>query len=254
MKIQVVSDLHLDHSTFCPHNLEGVEVLVVAGDVANLGFKKNHQLVSDFFNSVTTQYPHVVWVLGNHEFYGGSWNKTVESWKTWSRTNFDNLYLLEDSCVTIGDIDFLGSTLWTDLNKGCPITQNMVQNYMNDYHVIKYDGNCYRKLIPRDTMSRHLNSVDWLNHYSSTNKKVVITHHAPSRLSIHEMYKHDHYMNGGYCSDLENTVYTLDPVLWIHGHTHRSCSYQLHTTTVVCNPRGYGNENPQFDPQLVKTL
>ena len=44
------------------------------------------------------------------------------------------------------------------------------------------------------------------------------------------------------------------PALWVHGHTHDSCDYQVGVTRVVCNPRGYEDENKRFDPELVVTV
>ena len=38
------------------------------------------------------------------------------------------------------------------------------------------------------------------------------------------------------------------PALWVHGHTHDSCDYRVGNTRVICNPRGYENENGAFDP------
>jgi hypothetical protein len=41
------------------------------------------------------------------------------------------------------------------------------------------------------------------------------------------------------------------PALWVHGHTHDSYDYWVGSTRVVCNPRGYDDENIAFDPVLV---
>ena len=48
--------------------------------------------------------------------------------------------------------------------------------------------------------------------------------------------------------------------LWVHGHTHDSCDYEIrsdggHVTKVVCNRRGYSShrmtEKRRFNPGLV---
>ena len=45
------------------------------------------------------------------------------------------------------------------------------------------------------------------------------------------------------------------PRLWLHGHVHHSCDYQVGATRVVANPRGYAPkgvvENAQFAPGLL---
>jgi hypothetical protein len=36
----------------------------------------------------------------------------------------------------------------------------------------------------------------------------------------------------------------------VHGHTHSPFDYQVGATRIVCNPKGYSGENPNFDPAL----
>lgn len=54
--------------------------------------------------------------------------------------------------------------------------------------------------------------------------------------------------------DLTDVIEDGRPALWVHGHTHDSCDYELGATRIVCNPRGYEDENSAFDPELVVTL
>jgi hypothetical protein len=83
---------------------------------------------------------------------------------------------------------------------------------------------------------------------------VVITHHAPSRQSIHPRYV-DSLLNACFVSDAEYLLGADRAQLWIHGHTHDSFDYTCNGTRVVCNPRGYAkagvNENSCFDPDFV---
>jgi Icc-related predicted phosphoesterase len=58
-------------------------------------------------------------------------------------------------------------------------------------------------------------------------------------------------LNAAYASDLSDVIEQGRPALWLHGHTHDSCGYQVGSTRIVCNPRGYEDENPKFDPALV---
>jgi Icc-related predicted phosphoesterase len=79
---------------------------------------------------------------------------------------------------------------------------------------------------------------------------VVITHHAPSRKSIHSRFSSS-LLNACFVSDVEHLLNGRRVCLWVHGHTHDSFDYVLNGTRVVCNPRGYAdgtrNENWQFD-------
>jgi Icc-related predicted phosphoesterase len=79
---------------------------------------------------------------------------------------------------------------------------------------------------------------------------VVITHHAPSFMSVNEKYKYDTTMNGGYASALDEFILDHDNIkVWVHGHMHDPNDYMIGTTRVVSNPRGYIPwEGDQFQP------
>jgi hypothetical protein len=83
---------------------------------------------------------------------------------------------------------------------------------------------------------------------------VVITHHAPSRRSVHPRFASS-LLNAAFVSDAERFLGGDRVQLWIHGHTHDSFDYVVDGTRVVCNPRGYAkdgvNENHRFDPHLM---
>jgi hypothetical protein len=83
---------------------------------------------------------------------------------------------------------------------------------------------------------------------------VVVTHHAPSRQSIHPRFAGSP-LNACFVSDAERLMGVERVVLWIHGHTHDSFDYTVGGTRVLCNPRGYAkngvNENAAFEAGLV---
>jgi Icc-related predicted phosphoesterase len=267
MKITLVSDLHLE---FDDLKLPGGEVLVIAGDACESRTLNNYKydpynlLVKDsrnrrmdraarFFWEECAKYSQVIYIMGNHEHYHG------KMWKTWNEINRDlpdNIELLEQQRFDLDDVTFLGATLWTDCNRGDPVTVNYLKNMMTDYRVIT---NCnhgvYRKLHPGDTCEIHQQTKDWLRSELAKledRKVVVVTHHAPSHLSIADWYKEDREMNGGYSSDLSELILDHPQIrLWCHGHMHDPFDYAIGTTRVVCNPRGYaGNETraQEFEP------
>lgn len=121
----------------------------------------------------------------------------------------------------------------------------------------------YRKLNPDDTIREHKKALAMfdvhLNFYKDK-KVVLITHHGMSYKSISDKYKDDHYMNGGYVSDLDAWILKYpNIVLNIHGHVHQTFDYKIGTTRVMTNPRGYPLnrkisilfENPNYDPLKV---
>lgn len=75
---------------------------------------------------------------------------------------------------------------------------------------------------------------------------VLVTHHLPSYRSVAPNFG-GHPLNPCYASNLDGLIERYKPALWIHGHTHMSCDYQLGATRVVCNPRGYVNHNLNVD-------
>jgi Icc-related predicted phosphoesterase len=163
---------------------------------------------------------------------------------------------MEDDYKKIGDFLFIGCTLWTDMNRGDPVTLYTVASAMNDYRVIRHDGQGYTKLRPAHTVSRHRRSLEFIreaikNH--PTDRVILVNHMAPSVLSINERYKDDRVMNGAYFSDLSEFILDHPQIVMItHGHVHHPCDYMIGTTRVVCNPRGYQGFEPDsgWDPTL----
>jgi Icc-related predicted phosphoesterase len=86
----------------------------------------------------------------------------------------------------------------------------------------------------------------------ASRKFVVVTHHAPTTLSIGAMYKHDTLMNGAFASDLTDFILDRPQIkLWTHGHMHNVSDYMIGDTRVVCNPRGYiGHEQRALSFEL----
>jgi hypothetical protein len=71
---------------------------------------------------------------------------------------------------------------------------------------------------------------------------------------VHEHYRHDREMNGGYASDLTEFILDNENILfWTHGHMHDPSDYMVGQCRVICNPRGYvGYEQrtKEFDPTV----
>jgi predicted phosphodiesterase len=249
MKIAIYSDLHLELGDLDPVNTGGADVLVLAGDIliANDFTLKSGsgraraEMYGEFLIRASSLYNNIVCIAGNHEFYGGRWGKTLGILRD-EYSKYNNIHFLENETVDIGGYTFVGSTFWTDLNGRCPITARIVKDSMNDYRLITYDGENYRKITPEDTLARHTWSRNYLTDVLEwpDRKFIVVTHTAPSSLSIAPQYRGDHYGNGGYYTDMGNYIADRPQInLWIHGHTHNPFDYTIGNTRVVCNPRGY---------------
>src|SRR5690606_21410438 len=134
-----------------------------------------------------------IYVLGNHEYYKGSYPKTLNSIKGLAMDT--NIHVLENSSVIFGDITFHGATLWTDfaLLGDSRANGSICQAKMNDYKMIRRDPS-YSKLRSIDTYVMHQASLKWLRaslETSSTKKNIVVTHHAPSIKSLPEEFQDD---------------------------------------------------------------
>ncbi len=267
MKIQYASDLHLE---FGGVTLPGGDILILAGDVAEARTIDRHKKAfglltpeeqSDpkyielyrgwtFFINECSKYKKVFYVMGNHCHYHGKFHKTLEVLRGIVP---DNVTILEKEAVEFEGVVFMGATLWTNCNNGDSLTTYTLKAGMNDYRVIQNfyeDKNLYFKLTPEYTFRDHIKAMNFFREeiVKHTNKPVVvITHHAPSFMSISEEYRTpgDHHMNGGYASDLSEFILDHPQIkTWVHGHVHSQHDYLIGDTRVVANPRGYlGHES-----------
>jgi predicted phosphodiesterase len=268
MKIQLISDLHIGVCQYTPV-AAGADVIVVAGDV-DAGFDTNvYKLFSEMLFS--SPQAHIVYVAGNHEFYG----KDINAFRAELRKfcgpasaggEFNDglekrFHFLDNDEVVIDGVRFLGTTLWTNFElfgeseKQACMAEAVRR--LNDFYHIKIDG---RLFTPQDSIDLHNEAVKWLEnklkHEPFDGETVVVTHHAPSFASVVPHYQHDP-LSACYASKLDHL--TGLNALWIHGHTHNSLDYMIDKTRVVCNPRGYArnansNENRSFQPALVITV
>jgi hypothetical protein len=252
MRVRVCSDLHLELNedrNGVPNLGEG-EILILGGDIlCARHFKKDGPLkkvYNDFLQKCVKNFDEVLYVAGNHCFYGYNYEGT---WKVLKEHLPPSIHLLENDYVKIKDTIFLGCTLWTDFRKENPLEMMESGRYMNDYKTIRIGPN-YRKLNPDDTLGFHKKSkqflLDTLPKFE--NQKVwVLTHHSPSYQSIHPKYK-TFSCNGAFCSDLDDLILNHPQIKYFsHGHVHSSFDYFIGECRVICNPKGYPGENPDFD-------
>ena len=273
MKIALCSDLHLEFEDVYLKNTEGAEVLILSGDImvaedlhnhpemdyglysnvniADLGRRQKVALrFREFLKRCSKEFPHVVYVAGNHEFYHGRWIESITHLRE-ECAKFPNVYFLERDIKVINDVTFIGATLWTDCNKGDPLTLHSLTDMMNDYRVIRNDEHEFARLHPDSTIKRHHQTMSYLKAVlpDMKDKRVVfVGHHGPSAKSTHPKYQYETHMNGGYRSDLDEFIMDHPQiVLWTHGHMHDPFDYMIGSTRIVANPRGYINYEEQAD-------
>ncbi len=112
MRLQVFSDIHVDVvGGFEPRLAAGVDAVVMAGDVCEgaveaMGFLRRH---------IPLPTP-ILFVPGNHEYYGRSIIK--ERREAALAAVEHDIRLLDDSVVHLGNVRFVGATLWRATTPG----------------------------------------------------------------------------------------------------------------------------------------
>ena len=198
---------------------------------------------------------HVVYVAGNHEFYGFAIPGLGERLR--SAAAGSSVHVLENDETILDGVRFLGCTLWSDFDFDGPerraAAMQLCEQMVNDYELIQF-GPTRRTLTARDTRMLHVSSRRWLAsrlaqpHDGPT---VVVTHHAPlirTRPPLPELRA----LAGAFASDLTALMGAKRVALWVFGHTHRVADIELRGTRVLSNPRGYPHEPVAgFDPACV---
>lgn len=262
MRIHLCSDLHLE---FRDLTLPGGDVLIVSGDAyeaKNLNqdhystdkvmlpheseLRRPDRYYRFLLEECSQKYRHVIMVMGNHEHYNFVFNNTYDHIKGQLP---DNVHLLEKESIELDGVLFLGATLWTDMNGGDDMTMFHLKQCMNDFRIVKYrnEAGDYYRFSPEIAYRHHKDTMAFFEIALQNNREraqpmpvVMVTHHAPSKLSIKPKYQHDHLMNGGYSSDLSEFILDHPEIrAWTHGHTHDTFDYAVGDTRVLCNPRGY---------------
>ena len=250
VKLNILSDLHLSLGALeIPRN--DADAVILAGDLARP--REAISWASGFSKPV-------LFVPGNHEFYGGSIAGAADELKQLCAGT--NIRLLDKGEVIIDGVRFLGTTLWTDFmlfGEGDERTAAIREalGFMRDFSRIRIGAAAEAPFTPDASAALFKVQAEWLERKLSephAGPTVVITHHAPSRKSIHPRFS-DSLLNACFVSDAERLVDGGRACLWVHGHTHDSFDYFLNGARVVCNPRGYAkdgvNENPLFDPNFL---
>jgi predicted phosphodiesterase len=253
MKLKVLSDLHLEHFVACQvFNVGEGNVLILAGDIlCAKHFKTDgylHAVYDRFLNDCSNNYDKVLYVMGNHEFYGYNYEGTKKKLKENLPHNF---HLLDNDTITINNWNFIGFTFWTDFRNENAIEMMEAECNMNDYEVIRI-GSKFRKMRADDTLTFHKESKNYLlNQLQTLNDNVfVISHHAPSYQSVAAQFKNE--ANGAYVSNLDDLIINHPQIkYWVHGHTHTHFDYMIEGCRIICNPGGYPGQNTGFFPDKI---
>lgn len=240
MRIQLLSDLHLETETFEPQPAPGAEVLVLAGDI-----DATWQGLGRFADWPVP----VLLVAGNHEFDG---RDIGEAWAGLRlRCGEWGITLLEQShTVLTGDdgrrVRFLGTIRWSDFDLFGPAHQAralragsyFVKVQRSTQNGQPFDAAAVRQagLACRAWLERALSLPD----PEACDATVVITHFGPSLRSADPRYGRQPG-TASFCNPDDDLIPLAD--LWLHGHLHCRHDYTQARpgrapSRVVCQARG----------------
>jgi predicted phosphodiesterase len=239
MKIQIISDLHLEFLKRAPEMPVIGDYLVLAGDIGYAG----SSIWREFLRGCKQKYKNIYYVAGNHEFYNGKYSERLNLIRAESG---DNLTFLEKDAVDIDgtSLRVLGTTLWTDV----PMNQmHAVSEMMADYKKIRYMG---RPFKVHDSNYMHKEAREWLgkeiNRCAEDGKEaIVVTHHLPSFGMVADKYLREN--NYGFASACDDLIRA--PVkLWVCGHSHTQMMREINGVPVVIGCIGYPSELRENGP------
>ena len=278
MRIQVLSDLHLEYGGEIPPLAPGAEVVVLAGDLAPAKHRAI-RLAAEAWEGAA----HILYVPGNHEFHGSD---IEEARRLLALDCADcGVTLLDTAAVTIGHVRFIGATLWTDFRLDGRAREAEVRKEIGE-RFSDFSGAIRDREAPEghgllttgETARRHARDLAFIEaeigraHETDPGsaspgsksgaggasgagmEAVVVTHHAPSPVAVHYRYAGSP-IDPAYISDLDAMIVHLRPALWIHGHVHHAVNATVGRTWVLANPLGIGFlEEADFVPDLVVAL
>jgi predicted phosphodiesterase len=242
LKIQYISDIHLEFYKNLPIINAIAPVLCLAGDI---GYPDS-KIYKDFLINLNDNinFEKIFLISGNHEYYNQcepieETNKKINS--LLQKNNLNKISFLNNSSEYYNGYLFIGSTLWSHISNK--------KNTTNDF-----------KYIENMTIDKcnelHKNSVDFITKETELNKDkkiIMLTHFLPSYNLIDQKYEAYSKYNQCFASHNDNLI--VDPVvLWIYGHTHSPKESMINNIPLVCNPIGYPGENKNIDLEKIIDL
>jgi hypothetical protein len=254
MRLQLLSDLHLETEVFDPEPAPSAELLVLAGDIDSTwaGLER--------FRGWPVP---VLFVAGNHEFDG---RELTTAWPALrERCSELGFTLLESESRVLTSTDgrrvrFVGTTRWSDFDLFGETGRERAMRaagYFMRLMAATCHGEAFDATQVRDEAlaSRRWLEAELRRAQGDWDTTVAITHFGPSRRSADPRYG-GQPGTASFCNaDDDLLPYAA---LWIHGHLHCRHDYRVvgndgRATRVVCNARGHARkgEADGFDGRRV---
>ena len=140
MKLQILSDLHIDSYARQSHPIGHIpktvaDIVLVAGDTANSD--RGMPWLQE--QAARLQVP-LITIAGNHEYFDEdvlSFDQKLMTWDNYDTSSNKGVRVLQCQHIDIGDIRILGCTLWTDYQYHAnEDTMAAAMHFMRDYKQI----------------------------------------------------------------------------------------------------------------------
>ena len=264
---RLYSDMHLDmyvQKKFQPSQLWEPEVLpedsestlILAGDIWH---SKKPFAFSNYswFGKMTQRFKYVLVVLGNHDFWGGTFPTEYKNFERYkSEQKLNNLFLLQDSTILMGDYKIIGSTLWTSLQDRSSAIMEQFNKTNNDLRYMRWHDSRYPNTYKKASAKPFLEAFNKSKHYIFENavkdypeqKLFVISHHPPSKVlaTDPDLTDIDFAIN---TNNLDDLILQSNIDVWMHGHVHQSGKAKIGNTEIIANTVGYAI-SPDFNAKF----
>jgi len=252
LTIQYCSDLHLEFEmnrkwiAKYPLAVKG-DVLLLGGDIMLFAQQEQH---NDFLDFAAARYQATYWIPGNHEYYHGD---IADRSGTLHEALRDNVFLVNNTCVNLGDTDLICSTLWSHIS---PATEWEITRAMNDFKVIQ-NGSSRLSIAAYNQL--HAVARQFVEQAVMTSKakhKVVLTHHVPTLMNYPKAYASSP-INEAFAVEMHDFILEAGVDCWLYGHTHSNTpEFKIGNTHILTNQLGYAQygENKHFNKAKTFTL
>lgn len=231
MKVFIASDLHTEmmNDLRIFEKFPQADVLVLAGDIGNPLI--NYEMYKKVLKQAKKMYFEVVFVAGNHEYYGCDYDLDYVQNILQLLAQETNTHFLCRSSVMINGFEFIGATLWSLIEKDAC-------KQINDFR----QGVFKNQL---DYVDEFIEDYRYIKDALETNvecPKIVITHHLPTSLLIHKRF-YDSSLNTAFYTNILDSIRMDNIKLWACGHTHETSTVNYGFTKLIVNPVGYPGES-----------
>ncbi|MGR8932131.1 MAG: metallophosphoesterase [Gammaproteobacteria bacterium] len=225
MRINYFSDVHLEFGEQRPPDVDA-DVIIAAGDIG---------VFTQGVEWLKALNKPVIYVAGNHEFYGGEYHEVMRALK--EQCLGSKILFMEKDQHVIQGVRFLGCTLWTDLFVDGDEKAAAIGKTLNDFRKIRFNAEPFNQ---SHFSTLHKEAKEWLEKQLAIpypGQTIVVTHHAPTEWSWIETPNALKKM--AYCNDLKWLFHEYEITAWFHGHVHNMGDYRIADARILSNTRGY---------------